>query len=226
MTADGREQGALGTFVSEGYAVGRISRAAGDVRFSLSVPRTRPQWENQPIVHVPAPFKTRGFYISRSTVGGQAAEAAVFWTVFPGGGQVAPCTKLLSTAGRSTADLAAVFSKAPGTELVAGPTQVKVGGRAAVHLELVVREDLGCDPGYFFTWRDEWWGAFWPGTYAGDVIKLWIVAVEGTRLVIEAETKRPESSRPPAGLNTRPTRADVRKVEREIASIVESIRFD
>ena len=51
------------------------------------------------------------------------------------------------------ADLATAAATAPGTELVTGPTDVTVGGHAAKHVVLTVREDLGCDPGYFFTWQ-------------------------------------------------------------------------
>ena len=43
---------------------------------------------------------------------------------------------------------------------------------------------------------------------------------------VEAEVKQPESRRQPLGLNERPTRADVRRFEAEIAQIIGSIRFD
>jgi hypothetical protein len=56
---------------------------------------------------------------------------------------------------------------------------------------------------------------------------MWIVDVDGTRLVIEAETKRPRSQYPAARIGAiRVTRADVVEVEREIKRIVESIRFE
>ncbi len=55
---------------------------------------------------------------------------------------------------------------------------------------------------------------------------MWIVAIDGKRIVIEAEVKRPESWGPPLGLNERPSRADVRKFEGEVAQIIGSIRFD
>jgi len=222
MTAAGGEPAALGEFVDEGYAVGRISRSAGGVRFSLSVPRTRPfQWENGP--SRPGTFRVGSLRISRSLVRGQSAEVVIYWTAFPGGGQVAPCSKLLSPdRGRSIDDLAAVFSRAPGTELVAGPTHVTVGGRTARRLELVVREDLGCQPGYFFAWREPWGGSFWGGTEEGDRIRAWIVDVDGKRLVFVAETKEGFNHplRPP------PPKAVLQRVAREIAKIVESIRFE
>jgi hypothetical protein len=43
---------------------------------------------------------------------------------------------------------------------------------------------------------------------------VWVVAIDGKRVVIEAEVKQPESSNPPLGLNERPTRADVRRFRR------------
>ena len=48
MTAAGGEPAALGEFVDEFYAVGRISRSSGGVRFSLSVPKTGPAVAERP----------------------------------------------------------------------------------------------------------------------------------------------------------------------------------
>jgi hypothetical protein len=55
---------------------------------------------------------------------------------------------------------------------------------------------------------------------------VWVVGIDGKRIVIEAEVKQPESWGPPLGLNERPTRADVRRFEAEVAQIIGSIRFD
>jgi hypothetical protein len=139
------------------------------------------------------------------------AEAIIFWTSFPHGDYADPCAHLLSPpVGPSTADLAAAVSTAPGTELVTGPSDVTVGGRAAKHVVLTVRENVGCDPGFFYTWRDVYGGALWTTTRVGDTIRVWIVDVDATRLFIEAETTR---------------QADP-DLEQEIQQIVESIRFD
>jgi TolB protein len=221
MTAAGGESGALGEFVDEFFPVGRISRSAGDVRFSLSVPKTSPLWENGPL----GPrFLARSFLIRRSLVRGQAAEVMIYWTALPGGRQVAPCSQLLSPAlARSSIDdLAATLAKAPGSELVEAPTRVTLGGRPARYVELVVREDRGCNPGFFFTWRDQMWGALWGGTEPGDRIRAWIVGVDGRRLFFVAETKEGFNHplRPP------PSKSDLQRVGREITKIVESIRFE
>jgi hypothetical protein len=148
--------------------------------------------------------------INKSIMGPQGAEAMVFWSSFPDGEYANPCASLSSQpSGTSAADLAHAVSTAPGTELVAGPSDVTVGGLQAQHVVLSVREDVGCDPGYFYTWPDVRWGALWPGTTVGDTIQLWIVDVDGTTLFIEAETTE---------------QADV-DLEREIKQIIGSIRF-
>lgn len=210
------------------FPQGRVSRTVDGVHFSFSVPKKTSGhglWESGPDVTVGGKIRTGSLLISRSTVGGQRAEAVIFWTAFPQGGQAAPCASLLRRDfGRSTGDLAAAMAKAPGTKVLKGPRRVTIGGRPAWHLALSVRKDLGCDPGFFFTWRAEMWGAFWLETYVGDTIRVWIVDVDGKRLVFEAETRQPDSHGWPKAIQV--TRADVRKVEAEIAKIVGSIRFD
>jgi hypothetical protein len=144
--------------------------------------------------------------INKSTQGPQDAEAIIYWKTFPSGDN-GGCPPLV---GASVADLAAAVASAPGTELVRGPSDATVGERPAKHVVLTVREDLGCDPGFFFTWPNDDRGAFWLETRQGDTIRVWIVDVDGTRLFIGAETQ------PDAGSD----------VEREIEQIIESIRFD
>ena len=101
------------------------------------------------------------------------------------------------------------MSTAPGTELVTGPANVTLGGRPAKYVALTVRADVGCDPGFFYTWRDVYGGALWPKTGVGDTIRVWIVDVHGTRLFIEAETKQASFD-----------------LQQEVQQIVESIRFE
>jgi hypothetical protein len=187
---------------------GRASRTVEGVRFSFS-PRG---WG-------PGPGRIKGtfrpsVFISKSTSGGQGAEAIVFWAGFHGG-DATPCAKLLSPAARgSSADLAAAVAKAPGTKLVNGPARVTVGGRPAQHVVLTVRKNVGCDPGFFFTWRPrgphgECGGTCWTESSVGDTIRVWIVDVGGKRLFFEAETKD-----------------QGRDLSYEISRIVRSIRFD
>ena len=214
-------------------ARGKVSRTVDGVRFSFTVPTHKQPyykpdfgWMNGPAEKVGDKVRVRNLLISTGFMGGQAAEAVVFWTAYPTGGEAPPCSSLRSpTIGRSTVDLAAAMARAPGTTLIRRPTQTRVGGRPATHVVLRVREDRGCDPGYFFTWRDEWWGDFWPGTGVGDTIRVWIVDVGGKRLVIQSESRYPG---PPgsAGDLVRAYRAEFKKVDQDITEIVASIRFD
>jgi len=83
------------------------------------------------------------------------------------------------------------------------------GGLAARHAVLIVRENVGCDPGFFFTWQDAEVGPLWSRTPVGSTIHVWIVDVGETLLVIEAETSRQADS----------------DLKREVQRIVGSIRF-
>jgi hypothetical protein len=84
---------------------------------------------------------------------------------------------------------------------------------------LTVREDIGCDPGYFFTWHDAREGPLWPETLTGDTIRVWIVDVNDMRLFIAGETHR--DLRPGEAL----THARQTGLEQEIQQIVDSIHF-
>jgi hypothetical protein len=115
---------------------------------------------------------------------------------------------LAPSIGRSVAHLAAAVATAPGTKLVEGPSDITLGGKPARHVVLSVRKDVGCDPGFFYSWKDHGLGgAFWQTTEPGHTIRVWIVAVGGKRLFIAAANE--------AGVPTK-----------QIQQIVESIRFD
>jgi hypothetical protein len=149
-------------------------------------------------------------YISKGSTGGQAAEAVIYWTAFPDGALADPCGLLSQPVGPSIDDLASLVSKAPHTKLVAGPADVTVGERPAKHVVLTVGDDVGCDPGFFYTWLYQPGGPGWWSTSAGDTINVWIVDVGGRRLVIVGESTWDAGP----------------ELEREIPQIVDSIRFD
>jgi hypothetical protein len=86
---------------------------------------------------------------------------------------------------------------------------VTLGGHPAKFVWLKVRNDFGCDPGFFFTWQDPWGGALWPTTAAGDTMRIWIADVDGTLLVIAAATSEQATLR----------------LKNEMYWIVQSIRF-
>jgi hypothetical protein len=214
------------------------SRTVDGVEFTFNVPagvKNGTWWENGPVVQVgesssgvPVTGVPKQVFISKSLDGGQSAEAGIFWTAFPDGGEAAPCGPLLTQdIGGSTVDLATAMTKAPGIRIVQRPLRTTVGGRPATHVVLKVRKDRGCDPGYFFTWQpsgrpeglSQCWGACWITADVGDTFRVWIVDVEGKRLVLAA---RMERLRPGMGGHFR---AEGLKAEREIASIIRSIRF-
>jgi hypothetical protein len=133
-------------------------------------------------------------FITWSVDGNQTAEALIYWARIPRAGvdswPTVPCHYLGSQpAGRLGADLAAVLAAAPGTDLISGPSEVRLGERDAQRVVLRVREDLGCDPGFFFTYPNVFGGVMWLETVPGDTIRVWIVEVEGYRLFIAAETR-------------------------------------
>jgi hypothetical protein len=185
------------------------TRIVDGVRFSFTRP---PDWAPGPIREAPDGDDLRqgSLLVSKDTGGGQRADGVVFWTGFPQGGGASACGVLQDREiGPSIADLAAAVAAAPGTQLISGPSEVTVGGRPATYVELTVREDLGCDPGYFYTWEP---GDCCPAdleTTNGNRIRIWIVDVDGTRLFIEAETT--DQAGP--------------DFEQEIHQIVDSIRF-
>jgi hypothetical protein len=188
--------------------VARHALTEEGVRFSFRVPTVG--WERFSSISTD---KSAGgpISINKSIAGPQGAEAIIFWTSFPDGDYADPCARLLSPpVGPSAADLAAAVSVAPGTKLLTGPSNVTMGGHPAKHVALTVREDVGCDPGFFYNWRDVYGGALWPKTGVGDTIRVWIVDVQGMRLFIEAETVKGFS----------------RELEQEVQQLVESIRFE
>jgi len=159
--------------------------------------------------------------LNRSIAGLQGAEAMILWARFPVGDVATPCGALLTLPDEaSPADLASVIAAAPGTELVAGPTDATVGGRQATHVVVTIREDRGCDPGYFFSWSPPTGGAFWRSAGVGDTIRIWIADVAGARMVIEGLTH--ERAVPWVPM----TEVQRTLLEQQIQEIVDSVRFE
>jgi hypothetical protein len=210
------QPGSLPTAASVGVASdshgARQTVTEQGVRFSFKVPTKAPGeqswWERFGVATGKYP---RGpISLNKSIVGPQGAEAIIYWTSFPDGDYADPCARLLaSSIGGSAADLAAAVSTAPGTTLVKGPSDFTLGGRPAKHVVLIIRRNVGCDPGFFYSWKDEFGGALWTTTAVGDTIRVWIIAVDGTRLFIAAATSEDATAR----------------LKREVKQIVESIRF-
>jgi hypothetical protein len=180
----------------------------GGVPLSLNVPTAG--WRSE-----------QGYFINKDTGATPNGASFLFWNPDPEGVYADPCAHRLSPpAGPSTADLAAAVSTIPGTDVVSGPSDVTVGGRAAKHVVLTVPEDVKCGPGDggFYLWYDQGQGSGCAGSEAcpryptklGVTIRVWIVDVDGTRLFIEAESYKGAGP----------------EVEQAIQQIVDSIRFE
>jgi hypothetical protein len=181
------------------------------VRFSFNV-APRPPGAFHPVKSISTDKLPAGpISLNKNVYGAQDAEGIIYWTSFPDGDYANPCARLLPPSiGASAAKLATAVSRAPGTKLVKGPSDVTLGGRPAKHVVLTVRKNVGCNPGFFYTWRAVSGGTLWTKTGVGDTIRVWIVTVNKTRLFIAAMTN--ENATP-----------DLKK---EIHQVVESIRFD
>jgi hypothetical protein len=184
----------------DGLKVGRNAMLRDGVSFSLEL---APGWGSFGPHH--------DNYITKDEIGGQGAEAVIYWTRYPFGELAEPCVYLRKRANARTPDeLAAAVSSVPGTVLISGPTDTAVGGRPAKHVEFTVRDDVGCDPGFFFTYRDVYGGALWPETFPGDTVRVWIVDLKSRLFWIQGAT------------HTEATEQLVREMEQTI----DSFRFD
>jgi hypothetical protein len=195
------------------YLPGRHHLSVDGIGFSIEIPVSG-GWEPRgPQGHAMPPLDGDAqISINRSYHGPQGAEAMVYWTSPSGALYTDPCQKVFgASVDPSVAELAAIVAAAPGTDLVAGPSDVTIGGHPAKLVIVTVREDMGCNPGYFFSWDEYPGGALWTGTEVGDMIQVWIIEVNGGRLFIAAETHDDPQAWPAAG--------DAREV-------VESIEFD
>jgi len=166
-----------------------------------------------------------GVSINKSTRGPQDAEGILYWTGLPDGPHTTACGPMRDlSATASATEIAAAVASAPGTQVVAKPVDVTVGGLPAKHVVIAVIDELGCDPGYFFSWHQRIGGPFWAGTSVGDMIDVWIVDVHGTRLFIASELRQTSSEDNPADQATWiPEREGLHQ---EMRRIVDSIEFE
>jgi hypothetical protein len=183
-------------------AIGRYRLSQNSVRFTLEV--ATPGWTGEGGGSI-----AKGSFLSPS---------GAFVTASPEGidGVYAdPCAKVPdTTTGPSAADLAAAVAAIPGLETT-GPTDVTVGGLPAKLVVVTIPDDIGCAPDDFFLWYDD--GACaghdpcprW-ASQLGQMIRVWIVDVDGRRLWLEAETW--------AGVTP--------EIEQELQQMVDSIQFE
>ncbi len=168
-----------------------------------------------------ANWHSDGFaWINNDTSAGAERVSLLFWNPSPDGIYADPCAQITSEpVGPSAADLAAAMSTVPGTDLVSGASDVTVGGYPAKLLVLSVREDLPCTASSYNLWwydvgaGDDCASSGACGRYVstpGDTIRIWIVDVDGVRVVFEGETDKGAGA----------------TAEQTIQDIVASIRFE
>ena len=178
--------------------IGRHTATIHGVAFSFAVPTSG--WFS-------TPARTGGF-IQRGPDNATTPAWMLFWSLVDVYGDPCGHTLLSPPMGPTAADLADSLLTMSGTEAT-GPTDVTVGGLPAKHVVLTVREDIGCDAEDAYLWAG-------PGEsvrYASQlptIIRLWIVDVDGERIVIESELL--------AGATP--------ELDQEIDQIVDSIRFE
>jgi hypothetical protein len=182
---------------SAAYTLGRHGLTVDGFRFSFDIRRS--SWE---------PY--RGYQISTSVRGPQGAEGVIFWAGFPDGLEADPCGLLAQDVGLTTDLVAEAVATTPGTEVISAPSSVVLGGRPATHVVVAIREDLGCDPGYFYNWKAKTGGAMWDMSVRGDTYKVWIVDVDGRLLFVGAATHADAGTR----------------LEQEMDELVGSIEFE
>lgn len=198
----------------------RPSMTVDGVSFLFSVPASG--WER-------FPYGDETFLLAKSTSGPQGAEAIVFWAGYPDGALAHPC---FGTDASSRDRIAIALADLPGTELVSGPSDTTVGGLPAKHVSLIVREDVGCDPGFFYNWEAQTGGAMWTRNDLGDTIDVWLIdLVDLDAGLLPTTIPRPsmldvhQVDHPllVVAAETHPNRAG--SVVQEIDQIVESILF-
>jgi hypothetical protein len=137
----------------------------------------------------------------------------LFWSI--DGVFADPCGQVPGPVVSPSAEaLADAVASLPGSELVAGPSNVTVGGRPATHVAITIPETIDCAPNEFFLWYDDVrCGSDDPchrwASSIGEVNQVWIIEVNGKHIWIEAETY---AGAPP-------------EVEDEVQQIIDSIRF-
>lgn len=133
-------------------------------------------------------YRWGDLYITKSTVGPQAADAIILWTDVWRSNHARACGQWWGSPDGSVEDWATQASRKRGTEFVKGPLDVTIGGYPAQHVVFTVREDVACNPGFFHTWKAAHVGPFWSSTEVGDTIRIWLVDLGGRVLFIEGDT--------------------------------------
>lgn len=187
------------------FSVGRHSVTFSGISLSFCAPAKG--WE---------PYAD--FHLSKSESGPQGAEALVYLAPLPIEDSedvdsfARLCGRLpLWPLGKSAADIASDIAAISGIEVTNPVSQVRIGGRPASRVSFVVREDVGCDPGFLHVWMPKPGGALWDATELGEIIHAWVLELRGGRLVIIAGELHSNASE---------------RLEQEVIQIVNSMQFE
>jgi hypothetical protein len=182
-------------------AVGRHTLTRGDVTFSVEL--TKPGWSS-----------SIGYFFTKDGPVDAAWSSVLFWDPSPKGVFAEPCAGAAKAeSGASTAALAADVAALNGAELVHAPTDTTVGGHPAKRVTIRIPEDAPCqagEGGFYLWYADLANGDARYVTKLGDTMDMWIVDVDGTRLVID--TERVKGAKP--------------AITQELEAIIGSIRFE
>lgn len=149
------------------------------------------------VLDVPRGFEGGGDFLMAS---GQSLAALAYWTV--AGVYDDPCTKRSRrSAGRTVEDLAEILASQPMLS-PSEPAAVQVGDREGLYLEMRV-------PEIDFQECAEDDVAFWSSVPAGDLysatagalVRVWIVDLDGTRVVLNTYTEPGASTEQVDGLD-------------------------
>jgi hypothetical protein len=179
-------------------AVGRYAMTKGGVPFTIGVSTT--DWESN-----------GDFGINKGAGVGPTDASFIFWLQTPVGVFSDPCNGTKGPpVGLSAAKLASAVTAVPGTDVVAGPRDVTVGGHPAKRVVIRIREDIGCSPNDFYLWYAPRADLARYATQIGSTISVWIVDVDGKLVWIDGETYKGAGLQP----------------QRDIERIIDSIQFE
>ena len=183
-------------------APGRQSFTENGIAFSMEVPVG---WSSSGI-DCPQ-CATNAGWISK---GAETTPGAIWMPIWGVKGVASdPCGHVAAPAAASAKELAAAVAGLPGVDVVTPPEDVTVGGRAARHVVIRVRNDIGCAAEQFYMWWDTP-GDFRWASAVGQTNRVWVLDLNGRRFWIEAETYKGSSQ----------------ALETEIQGMIDSIQFD
>jgi len=137
---------------------------------------------------VPEGWSSKGWFITNDEQNEDTHHDVRLTFVPIGNLYTDPCLGRLATPaiGPTVDDLVAGLMAQPGAT-GATTTDVEVGGRPAKLVEYTIGTDYTCAVDKFLIFRDPSDGDLWTVPPYGDVVRIWIVDVDGARFVVTAD---------------------------------------